>query len=359
MQLHKPGLTSITTALIAILLCQACARDSYESFSSVPERPAVDHHVHVLGPELVHDWKSLGVEFSRPESAYTSVSTIFGQHDTQAFLVSMAHIYGSDDFRSGLDLTLETEQRRVQKANEHVAREVARMPGVFTGFCSVPLLRPYAQAEIRRCRDELNLLGLKIHLPASGINLTRSAHLQILAMTAAGAAADHQPLLVHLAPAEGELSSEELRAFIDQVVDPNPDLELYLAHLGGNGGYRISAQRSVRAFTEYLHANEANAQRSIYVELSGALLSRTTDGVPASTREDARKLAANLRALGLDRVLFGSDYPVFDREEFSSHLRAQLPLTPAEITRIMQNKAPAIARSTRDPPGSAGIRTKL
>lgn len=327
--------------LLAMLLWAACEADTRTLSGTRPVSITVDHHVHVLSPGLVGDWKSLGVSFSRPDSAYTSVTAIFGTRAVRAFLVSMAHMYGTEDFRRGLALSLEAEHVRVQHANDHVAHEVGRAPTSFLGFCSVPLLRPYANAEIERCRDQLHLAGLKLHLPAAEVDLTNRAHLDVLASVASRAAVEGRPLLVHLAPVDGELRPDELRAFIDHVVEPNPELELYLAHLGGNGGYRISAERVVRAFAIYLHESDVNTRRRIFFELSGALLARRTDGVPRSGRSDARKLAEDLRALGLERIVFGSDYPVFDPADYAGLLHERLPLSAAELGQIMGNRAPA------------------
>ncbi|MCA1788780.1 MAG: amidohydrolase family protein [Thioalkalivibrio sp.] len=302
-----------------------------------------DHHVHVLSPELVRDWKSLGVPFSRPDSAYTSVEAIFQvRPDVQAFLVSMAHIYGSEEFRGALGLSLEEEHARVRRANDHVAQEVARAPQRFVGFCSVSLLRPYAASEIERCRSELELVGLKLHLPSSGVRLGNRQHRRMLAEVAARAEQEQRPLLLHLVAAEREIEEEEVRGFVDEVVRPHPQLELYLAHMGGNGGYRISAQRVVDAFVAFFAEGEALRQRPIYFELSASLLTRQTDGVPASSGADIQVLARDLRQLGLQRVLFGSDYPVFDGEAYSRALREHLPLSSAEFTQVLGNRGPAL-----------------
>jgi uncharacterized protein len=333
----RPGAAVIPVVILALA---ACDPHPGGAGGASAEPVAADHHVHVLSPELIHDWQALGVPFSRPDSAYTSVTAIFGGRPVHAFLVSMAHVYGSREFRRGLELSLDAEHGRVRHANDHVAREVARAPASYVGFCSVHLLRPYAAAEIERCRDDLGLAGLKLHLPASGIDLADRAHLELLARVSSDAARDDRPLLVHLAPVDGELREDGLRAFLDHVVEPNPGLRLYLAHLGGNGGYRASARRAVRVVTAYLHASDANADRTIYLELSGALLERTTDGVPASRRSDARALAADLRTLGLDRVVFGSDYPVFDAGSYAAFLEERLPLSSAELAQIMGNRWP-------------------
>lgn len=338
--------TAARTALLLAGLNGAACEPERGAASAPDSAPVMaDHHVHVLSPELVQDWKAVGVPFSRPDSAYTSVSAILDVGAIPAFLVSMAHVYGLPEFRRALDLSIDAELLRVRRANDHVAHEVARAPASLVGFCSVHLLRAYAIAEIERCRHDLDLAGLKLHLSASGIDLHDREHLHLLATLASTAAREGLALLIHLAAVDGELRADELRAFIEHVVEPNPDLELYLAHLGGNGGYRRSARRVVHAFTAYLRESEVNSARTIYFELSGTLLARTTDGVPASSRADARRLAADLQALGLDRVVFGSDYPVFDPGSFAGLLQRRLSLSPAELTTIAENRGPVFARA--------------
>jgi uncharacterized protein len=338
-------------AISGVIIIAAACTDARPAATPPPHVP-YDHHVHILGPQLVRDWQSLDVPFSRPDSAYTSASAALGGEATAAFLVSMAHVYGTAEFRAGLGLDTAAERQRVRTANEHVAREAARDPALYVGFCSVPLLRPYAAAELEHCAHDLGLAGIKIHVPAMGISLVDATHLTLLAGVVERAARERRPVLVHLAPVDGELSDAELRNFLAHVVEPHAGLELYLAHLGGNGGYRASARRVVHALTELLHRDDAAAARRIYVELSGALLARRTDGVPASRRADAASLASDLRALGLARVLFGSDYPVFERAEYAALLRDRLPLSTAELDTIMQNRAPRFERAARLVPHS-------
>lgn len=324
-------------------------------------RPMADHHVHLLSPELVRDWKSLGVPFSRPDSHYTSVRVIFRDRpDGQAFLVSMAHIYGSEEFRGALDLSLAEEEARVRRANDQVAREVARAPDRFAGFCSVALLRPYALAEIARCHGDIGLAGLKIHLPSSGIRLGNPEHRKLLAEVMARAEEEQRPVLVHLVATDDDITEEDARRFVDEVVRPHPALELYLAHMGGNGGYRVSARRVVAAFLDFFAEGEDQRQRPIFFELSAVLLTRNTDGVPVSRPEDTEALARDLRRLGLHRILFGSDYPVFDAEEHARALQERLPLTPTEFTQVLANRGAILTRSGRprsaaDSPPDEGV----
>src|SRR5690606_18447782 len=92
------------------------------------------------------------------------------------------------------------------------------------------------------------------------------------------------------------------------------------------------------------------------------LLRQRTDGVPASSRSDAARLAADLRTLGIERVLFGSDHPVFDAREYAALLRDWLPLSDAELRLLMTNEAPlfdprAAFRRIATKPSPRGLRT--
>lgn len=339
--MHSPGARRLTVAIATGIACAACAPAPERGDPAAPA-PAVDHHVHVLSPQLVRDWKSIGVPFSRPDSAYTSVTAIRGDRtDHAAFLVSMAHIYGSAEFRDALGLTPDEEWARVREANDHVRREAARV-GQALAFCAVALGRPYAVEEVTRCGSGAQPAGIKVHLPASGMHLGSAADRQALASVAAVAQRSGRPLLVHLVAVDGGISADDARRFVDEVVRPHAGLELYLAHLGGNGGYRASARHVVGAFLEFFAEHEEHRQRPIFFEMSGAVLARRTDGVPASRRGEMDALASDLRRLGLHRVLFGSDYPVFDPAEFAQSLRERLPITDAEFAELLANRAPAL-----------------
>ena len=74
------------------------------------ETKLVDHHVHILGPGLLRDWQSLGVPFSREDSAYTSAARLLDADGALegAILVPMAHLYGNEEFRRALSVSEES-----------------------------------------------------------------------------------------------------------------------------------------------------------------------------------------------------------------------------------------------------------
>ena len=87
---------------------------------------------------------------------------------------------------------------------------------------------------------------------------------------------------------------------------------------------------------------EARAGRlrpHVLVDVSAALLAAPSEGVPATTPEEAAALAPALRRLGLERVVFASDAPVFDPWDTWELLLDRTDLTPSEQARILTNRA--------------------
>lgn len=90
----------------------------------------------------------------------------------------------------------------------------------------------------------------------------------------------------------------------------------------------------------------------MYFELSAVVLERESEGVPAITGAEAALLRDDLRRDGLDRVVFGSDDPVFDPVCGAQALRSIVGLTEDEVRQITRRAgSPRLARQ-----GSQGLR---
>ncbi len=301
----------------------------------------IDHHVHILGPNLIRDWKSLGVPFSRPDSIYFSPASLFANTDSmrtalrQAVLVPMAHLYGNTEFREALKLSLEQEHERVRAENDHVAREAERFAEKAIALCSVNFLRPYAWEEILRCRREHRAPAVKLHLASAETDLRNIEHLNALKRIVAWADSEHVGLLLHFDPQRRGLTIKDVEHFIATVLEPSPNLQILIAHLGGSGGYGAWTQSVFRCFTDWL----ARAQHTnVYFDLSAVILEQESEGVPATTSEEAMALATDLRRAGLQRVTFASDYPVFDPNRYLRVLRERTSLTESELVQITRNR---------------------
>jgi len=311
----------------------------------------VDHHVHILGPDVVRDWKALGVTFSRPDSIYTSPASLLGDGGdavSLAVLVPMGHLYANPEFVEGLRIDAAEARRRVRRENAHVAAAAARHPGRAVALCSVPALADWAMDDLAWCRDSLAVAGIKLHLASSQVDLRDTTHLARLAGIARFAAAHALPILLHVDPQRRGHDSTHVRALAERVFAPFPSLSMVIAHLGGSGGYGAWTRTVHRTLRDWRRdAERSGARRNLYFDLSAVLLEQESEGVPATTDEEARLLLAALRADSLDRYVFGSDYPVFDPVRGAAALVERVGLTREEVARVTRGVEGGIFRGRR------------
>lgn len=82
--------------------------------------------------------------------------------------------------------------------NDWTAREVARHPKRLVGFCGVNPLTEQALAEIRRCKDDLGMVGIKLHFANSQVELQNPKHLSQMKAFFAEANRLRMPIAAHL-----------------------------------------------------------------------------------------------------------------------------------------------------------------
>ncbi|MFN0097139.1 MAG: amidohydrolase family protein [Gemmatimonadaceae bacterium] len=329
------------SVLVAGMIGAACGRSS--PADDRPEAAArsgiIDHHVHLLGPDIMRDWRAIGVTFSRADSVYTglvALNNTGADSIALAVLVPMGHLYATEDFAYAFKLDRAEEAKRVARENDHVAAQAARFPGRAVALCSAPALREYAMAEFARCRDSLGVAGIKLHLASSQVDFRDTAHLAAISRIVAWATESDLPLLVHVDPQRRGLDSLDVKRFVREVIGPLPRATIVIAHLGGSGGYG-GWTRTVFGVTRRWQDSVERAEqrpRALYYDLSAVVLEAESEGVPATTPEQITQLAADLREAGMSRLVFGSDYPVFDAVRGVRVLREKVGLTDEEVAAI-------------------------
>ena len=92
--------------------------------------------------------------------------------------------------------------------------------------------------------------------------------------------------------------------------------------------------------------------RRLFFDLAFTVLPKSAADAPARTPlrmladsqrnfpDGNHRLAERIRTLGLDHVLFGSDWPGMTPADTAAAIRRRLPLRPAEIETIFANQAP-------------------
>ncbi|MCO6511379.1 MAG: amidohydrolase family protein [Aridibacter famidurans] len=305
------------------------------------DRLLFDHHTHILSPDLIRDWKSLGIPFSRPDEFYTSLPKDVAEGRVKkAFALSMAYLYGSEWF-GALKLTPEKELEAVRRENDFVAGIVKSNPKKLVGFCSANPARDYALDEFKRCTAKPEMKGVKLHLLNSGISVGNESHLAKLRQLLKWAEKERAPMMIHLNAYDPAGPAEMANAFAKELA-AFPELEVYIAHLGGSGGYSDRGRKILRAFVERIKEDRKLRKMHLKFEISAVVLTEVSEEVEPPTEEQLKLLAADLRELGLERIVFGTDHPSFSADAYRKTLRDKLPLERAEIDGILANRGRAM-----------------
>lgn len=248
---------------------------------------------------------------------------VFPDKIADAAVAGTDHFYGVTSFHDGRTATLldsrkesgvdrclihsvATTPRQVRSINEFIAATVRESGGAFVGFGA---LHPDSadQAEDVRHLIELGLRGVKLHPDIQGFKIDDYRCLKIYELCER----EGLPILMHTGDSRYDYSN------------PNrllPVLEIYTgltvigAHLGGYSIWEEACERLA-------------GTPNLFVDCSSSL--------PWLKPEDAVRI---IRAYGADRVLFGSDYPMWSpKKELESFLA--LGLTEEENRAILWDNA--------------------
>ena len=262
----------------------------------------VDFHAHVV----LHERPESGLRLNRPEDMLAAMDA----HNVECAVI--LPINWSEYF----PLMADERADWLAANNNRQARLAAASGGRFVAYADLALGDVYspqrAAAELRRAAKELGLRGLKIHptdlgIPADDLRLVpvvrQAADLSL-------------PVIVHSYPSDSGPSFDySAPQRIARMAVVFPDVTWIVAHLGG-----------VR-FMDVIPLET-------YVDISGMLLA-VCDlyGVAFAERL--------LRRIGLERVLFGTDYPVFPYERYYEVLD-QMRFNEEEIEQIAYRNAAGI-----------------
>jgi predicted TIM-barrel fold metal-dependent hydrolase len=216
---------------------------------------------------------------------------------------------------------------------------VAQYPKRLRAFCALNPLKPYALDEIERCAKDPHLrLGLKLHFGNSDVDLVNRDHVARLRQVVAAANGHGMAILVHMRASvtmKRPHGADRARAMLDEILPAAPDVPFVIAHLSGAGSFEVPGTPDTLAvFADAIEKRDPRVAR-IYFDVSGVA------GL-GLWRERAPQIAAIIRRLGVERVLYGSD-GAGPPNETPARLWAsfrELPLTEQEIAAIAGNVAP-------------------
>lgn len=245
------------------------------------------------------------------------------------------HTPGDDDLQftgeRALFAALTAEQRRAivlsssyqpqmaaefaRKENAFVAAEVRKHPKRLAGACAVNPLREWAMAELKQCRDD-GLRVLKLHTMASGLKLREPEHLSRLQSILSEAERSQMTVLIHGNFPEASRGDEGLTLLRE--LEKHPRTRFILGHLWG---------REFRWLEDFKHPN-------FLVEVSAT-------PIWMKLPESREQLVKTMRKVGMQKFIFGSDWPVFHPAEMVMALKA-LPLKDDEYKAILFENARAL-----------------
>jgi predicted TIM-barrel fold metal-dependent hydrolase len=257
----------------------------------------------------------------------------------KATVFSGAYLMGSDPIISlGGD-----EYANTKAENDWSAQQVAEYPNRLQFFCSFNPLKDYAVAELDRCVDNLDARGLKLHFANSGVDLKDQEHLRRLEAVFAEAERKDIPVLMHFSPPNPErlaYDTEEVQNFIDYVLVEHPGVRVCFPHLAGGGSVSEVQLDAMRTIMAAYDSNPSLKKENVFVDISAVAMSSPVAFGDATIEppsdEQLAEAVGLMRQWGMERVLYGCDFPLVTPEE-ALELDKGFPLTIDEYNQIMNN----------------------
>jgi predicted TIM-barrel fold metal-dependent hydrolase len=256
--------------------------------------PVIDTHCHIY-PDKIAQKAAAGIG-----SFYDIGMNFDGRLDTLKAVSARAHVVHSVIF------SVATTPHQVHSINTFIAENVRQSGGRFTGLGTLHPDSADMEADILELKA-LGLKGVKLHPDVQQFPIDDSRGRLICALCA-----KHKlPLLLHCGDYRYDYSNVNR---LIPLLEDYPDLQMIGAHFGG---WSVWAQAA-----EALHKYP-----NITVDASS-----TFHWV---SRDTAKKLIA---LYGADRVLFGSDFPMWDPKDEIEYLLS-LGLTDDELEHIFYQNA--------------------
>jgi predicted TIM-barrel fold metal-dependent hydrolase len=319
--------------LLATLFLGACAETN-----RAPVPPA-DHHVHIPTTTTAD---ALSERVGAPINAMSAddaVALLDSAQIEQATVLSLAYFFGMPE------VDVENEYAKVRAENDSVAQRAAQHPDRLVAFCSVNPLTDYALDEIGRCAAAPHLDGLKLHLANSDVDLRDSTDVQRLAAVFAVANRLQLPIVIHLWTRHPDYGRPDAETFIREVLTEAPDVPVQVAHLGGAGLFDDATEGALEAFHEAIQNGAAILDDDVFFDLGAvtmdpeAALARGDTARAQRFRQASQRVARWIERIGVERVVFGSDYFAREPATYVETIRS-LPLDESTLRDLFDNAAP-------------------
>jgi predicted TIM-barrel fold metal-dependent hydrolase len=271
-----------------------------------------------------------GPQDSKPFTAEQLIRELDAAKIQKGVVLSAAYWFG-DPRRE----TMQDEYARVRAENDWVAEQVTGYPNRLVAFCSFNPLKDYALEELSRCAKNPNLKGLKLHFGNSEVDVRKPEHLEKLRQVFRAVNKHRLPIVAHLWTVDPTYGKEHSEIFLNQILPEAPDIVIQIAHMAGGGR---STDSALAVFADAIAAKDPRT-KNLYFDIATLVVANSPDQV-------LQKDAERMRQIGLNRILWGSDFAEAGLNDPSSAgkqwllFRAMMPLTDDELRTIAGNVAP-------------------
>ena len=299
----------------------------------------VDHHVHVHSPAILDflpAYCDAVSRFGRCDPAFTTrltTSDLIADMDAarvrRSLLLSTGYLAES----SMVTPRPANATALLRAANDWTVSQARRRPDRFRACIAVDPRAASALPEIARWRGRAGVIGVKIHLTSSGLDLRRNADASTLADVFRAAGDAGMAIVIHLRTQVMDYGAHDMRRFLDRVLPAAGRAPVQIAHAGGWGEVDEATLSALEVFATTA-AERPELCRNVRFDLAGVWKKTTPDALKV-------RLVDLMRRVGLPRFLPGSDWPfVRDLAEEYSRVYPTLPLTEAEWRAVRRNVAP-------------------
>ena len=243
-------------------------------------------------------------------------------------ILSLAYFFGYP----GLKGSEFDDHALVRAENEYVLQEVARHPDRLVGFFSVNPLADYAVDEARHWGEHGGLSGLKLHLTNSAVDFSNPEHMGRLRALLEVTDRHGMTVVIHLRTRDPDYGYDHAALFIEQIASKLPSTTWYLAHMAGWGGYDPGTDGAIRAFLDAVDAGELDHAR-VWFDLAAIVSDELSP-------DDLVALRNRIQRIGLDRLVFASDWDEAEPATYLVDLKAALQLGDSAWQQLADNEAP-------------------
>lgn len=246
----------------------------------------------------------------------------------KAAVLSVAYWFGNPR------RNVQDQYPKVRAENDWVLEQASKYPGRLYPFFSFNPLSEYALAEIDRCAKIGKFAGIKLHIGNSQVDMLNPDHVAKLKAVFAAANKYRLPIVIHLWTSDPKYGAPHSKAFLEQVLPAAPDIPVQIAHMAATGpGY--TSDDAMEVFADAAEHGDPR-MKNVYFDVA-------SDAIATSPQPVLDIVAKRLRQVGMNHVLFGSDWsPGSSNEEPGLAWRSfrRLAFSETEFRTVANNVAP-------------------